>query len=908
MVPVIPQQRTFATKGKPFNALNAYIQGEKEQAKGKSIGQGAETGKTTEDKWADLPNKFNDILNYSTNKIDQDTNEEKCIAILTHGITDLATASIEMNAVAEKNRRVKDPAYHFILSWPEHEVPNPDTIFDAATHAIAALGLAEHQYVIAVHGNTDNMHCHISVNRVHPQTFASRNIEWSEKTLHKAARESEIKHNWTHDNGLWIVEQDGHGKKHVVINPDHANAFKNDGKHAHREQSTEALLPTWHDPESLEAWLKEKVSKALTRQLPKLDGWPALHAWLSTQGIALKDTGGGGMRLELVSTQTGEVLEIAASKGLRNLKRADLEKRWGAFQKPIEIPCQVTDLTHLTPQQIQKGIDNVLNRSTLTNPELGKPPDHVLRHQQSAARDAAEGGGSVHELPAGGLDDERKSPRSLLPNAVPGGMADTHTGHNNDVRRTGAGEGGGRSQRRLTRDDTKREASKAQRALARADLRTRFAQYKRFVSSGDTHHYLRTKAINAARKFELDQLKLATKQIKQDLPKTRPAAERLADIIDLDALSLRKKLEVEAKYQGQLKELKATRLPPLGWREWLYEQSNLGDKAAVSALRGIVYQAQRDAKKEQSDDQLEISDATETDEEKYRKAMARLLEEEKREAAIRSADHYRMRPFEADVLLQQYRNIQWNVTGNGNIEYRGSAGNHLFTDRGSRVTFDKVLVTDDEIRLALAHSQQKFGDKVILTGDDQAFSQRMARLADDMGLTVLNPELQATIQQHREDRKTALLRPTETPPTPNQVKQPTTQATQPGIPSNPTPTEPLPSKTQPVHDATADIQDKPNARERTQEDQLRDKVLAIDPRATFKPADTEMTNTAYIGPVAASLENDEAAMFAQHQGRSVYVIHAFKAPNTDNDATVEIAYRNGAPTLKLHEPAKGKTR
>ena len=860
MVPVIPKQRTFAT-AKPFNDLIAYIQGEKEQSKERSLGQGARTATRTEDKWASLPNKFNDILNYSSNKIDQNTNEEKCIAILTHGIIDIVTASTEMNWVAEKNRRVKDPAYHFILSWPEHEIPNPDAIFDAATHAIAALGLGEHQYVIAVHGNTDNMHGHISVNRVHPVTFKSQNIEWAVKTLHKAARESEIKHNWTHDNGLWIVEQDAHGKKHVVINADHANAFKNDAKHAHHELATEALLPTWHDPDSLETWLKEKVSKALTRKLPTLDGWPALHAWLSAKGITLKDTGGGGMRLELVSAKTGEILEIAASKGLRNLKRAELEKRWGAFKKPIDIPGQVTDLSNLTPQQIQKGINDFLTRDALgkADPEAGRPPDHVLRHQQSSARDAVQGSGSAHELPAGRLDVEGESLRS---------------------------------QRSLNRDNARREERKAQSALARADLRTRFAQYKRFVRAGDTDHYLRTKAINAARKLELDQIKLATKLVKQGLSKARSVEARLIDIIELDAQSLRKKLEVEAKYQSQLKELKATRLPPLGWREWLYEQSNLGDKAAIAALRGIVYQAQRDAKKEQGGDELEISEAAETDEEKYRKAMARLLEEEKREAAIRSANYDRMRPFEADVLLQQYRNIQWSVTGNGNIEYRGTAGNHLFTDRGSRVTFDRALVTDDEIRLALAHSLQKFGDKVILTGDDIDFSQRMARLADDMGLTVLNPELQSTIQQHREVRGNALLRPQEIQSTPVEAKH----ASKPADPTLPEPT---------VSHAAFDAPSE--AVERSQEELLREKILSIDPRAIFKIADV-MLNTAYIGPIAASQENEQKAMFAQHQGRGVYVIHAFKAPEEHNDGTVEVTYQNGVARLKLHDPEKGKTR
>ena len=82
-----------------------------------------------------------------------------------------------MNAVAAQNTRCKAPAFHFILTWPEHEYPDPAAIFDAAEHAIKTLKLAEHQYVLAVHVDTDNIHCHVAVNRIHPKTFKSRNIE-----------------------------------------------------------------------------------------------------------------------------------------------------------------------------------------------------------------------------------------------------------------------------------------------------------------------------------------------------------------------------------------------------------------------------------------------------------------------------------------------------------------------------------------------------------------------------------------------------------------------------------------------------------------------------------------------------------------------------------------------------------
>ena len=145
------------------------------------------------------------------------TDGKVCIAIRTNGVIDITTATIEMNAVSSRNKRCVDPLFSFILSWPESENPDSDAIFDAAEHSIKALGLSGHQYIIAVHGDTDNMHCHVAVNRVHPITFRSHKIEWSIKTLHLAARESEIKHGWSHDNGIYVVKTNKNNQKRIVL-------------------------------------------------------------------------------------------------------------------------------------------------------------------------------------------------------------------------------------------------------------------------------------------------------------------------------------------------------------------------------------------------------------------------------------------------------------------------------------------------------------------------------------------------------------------------------------------------------------------------------------------------------------------------------------------------------------------
>jgi len=158
MIPKIPNQRIQASnESKPFNDLVDYIEEDKGHQRTKSIN-----------------NTFEDIIDYSVAETDLKSNEEKCVAIRTINLSSIETASMQMNATAAKNSRVKDPAYHFILSWPEYEKPSYESMFDAAQHAIKSLGLSEHQAVIAIHGNTDNWHAHIAVNRVHPITYKSK--------------------------------------------------------------------------------------------------------------------------------------------------------------------------------------------------------------------------------------------------------------------------------------------------------------------------------------------------------------------------------------------------------------------------------------------------------------------------------------------------------------------------------------------------------------------------------------------------------------------------------------------------------------------------------------------------------------------------------------------------------------
>lgn len=111
----------------------------------------------------------------------------------------------------------------------------------------------------------------------------------------------------------------------------------------------------------------------------------------------------------------------------------------------------VPGLSHLTAQQIQKGIENFLNRTL----DQGRPPAHIIarnaaarvvtndlaRPEERAAEPAPERSSGVHELPAGRLDAPGQERGMLLPNPVHNRVGDEQTGQDQDMRHAGAREG-----------------------------------------------------------------------------------------------------------------------------------------------------------------------------------------------------------------------------------------------------------------------------------------------------------------------------------------------------------------------------------------------------------------------------------------------------------------------------------
>ncbi|MCZ7176190.1 relaxase/mobilization nuclease domain-containing protein, partial [Salmonella enterica] len=89
--------------------------------------------------------------------------------------------------------------------WREEDTPTDQQVFDSARHCLSQLGMSDHQYIFAIHRDTDNVHCHIAANRINPISYRATNMYNDVDTLHKACRHLELKHGFTPDNGAWMI-------------------------------------------------------------------------------------------------------------------------------------------------------------------------------------------------------------------------------------------------------------------------------------------------------------------------------------------------------------------------------------------------------------------------------------------------------------------------------------------------------------------------------------------------------------------------------------------------------------------------------------------------------------------------------------------------------------------------------
>lgn len=229
------------------------------------------------------------------------------------GDDDIEMALDEIARVQAQNTTSKsNKAYHLVISFPEGERPTLEQLRDIEEHLVAAIGLEEHQRISAIHDDTDNLHIHVAINKVHPTRF--RNVEpfYDKRKLMSACRVLELKH------GLAI---DNHG-----LSEDQERKIEGVGRDRLWLRDGAAKMEAHGGRQSLTGWIADNAKSDLMTAAVESHSWAELHVAFAEHGLELRQKG-AGLAAGVPSTSAW----VKASSIDRSLSFNALTKRLGMF-------------------------------------------------------------------------------------------------------------------------------------------------------------------------------------------------------------------------------------------------------------------------------------------------------------------------------------------------------------------------------------------------------------------------------------------------------------------------------------------------------------------------------------------------------------------------------------------------
>jgi len=243
---------------------------------------------------------FAGLVNYIT---DNQSKEHRLgeVSITNCMAGDLDIAIEEVRATQALNTRAKsDKTYHLLVSFRPDEKPSAEVLKAIEEKLCQGLGFGEHQRISAVHQDTDNLHIHIAINKIHPERLTIHEPYYPYKTIAKLCA------NLEQEYGL---EVDNHEAKRTVAEG--------------RAMDMEAHSGI----ESLLGWIKRECLS----EIKSANSWEQLHQVMQDNGLELRVRANG---VVFESQKTGT--QVKASSVSRDLSKSQLEKRFGAFEVPKE--------------------------------------------------------------------------------------------------------------------------------------------------------------------------------------------------------------------------------------------------------------------------------------------------------------------------------------------------------------------------------------------------------------------------------------------------------------------------------------------------------------------------------------------------------------------------------------------
>jgi hypothetical protein len=191
------------------------------------------------------------------------------------------------------DRARSDKTYHLLLSFPPGEQPSAEALAQIEQRMCDALGFGEHQRISAVHHDTDALHIHVAINKIHPTRLTLHDPSFAYRTMGRVCGTLEVEFGLTATN---------HDPKKTI-----------GGGRADDMDRIAGLEP-----------LRDYVRRTCPG-LSQARSWQSVHDQLAAAGLAIKRQGAGLVILD------GQGRGVKPSTVWRDLAKGRLEARLGPF-------------------------------------------------------------------------------------------------------------------------------------------------------------------------------------------------------------------------------------------------------------------------------------------------------------------------------------------------------------------------------------------------------------------------------------------------------------------------------------------------------------------------------------------------------------------------------------------------
>jgi hypothetical protein len=272
----------------------------------------------------------------------------------------------EIEATQLLNTRSRtDKTCHLVVSFPAGESPTSEQLADIEEVLAKAIGLDGHQRISALHRNTDHVHLHVALNRIHPQTHRCVHVLRDYYRLDEACRLLEERHGLDQDNRIARAVRGGNSV------PVGLPARATD-------------LETQAGEQSFVAWLRE-LQPQIEAARDHAASWPEFHKALEALGLRIAQRGAG-----LVFLPTSGATAAKASQLSRAFSARALSARWGAFGPSTSSPALAATAYRRQPLQKNAAAGRLYESYLAQRAVAQKTRDELLERTRENAKSQRE--------------------------------------------------------------------------------------------------------------------------------------------------------------------------------------------------------------------------------------------------------------------------------------------------------------------------------------------------------------------------------------------------------------------------------------------------------------------------------------------------------------------------------------